>query len=685
MVNPPAGPPAANGEPKGGPLSFTDPAGRRHTAWMVPGEELPHLAPAPAVARWVALDGDYDLVQVRLPSAQARTAEAQGALEAEVGAALDINSALRGTSHEQLFPVPVGYDMDVAEPFVLYLGPSGDPLSAADGVQIREQQLIQRDLVLAVRLLEDLGLVHRGISPAYAHWDHGTVQLWDLGAVTRTGRPRTAYGLAPYAPPEQLAGIGEVDPRDSLWSVAQLMYELVARRPGNAQGRPDDLARYPSLVPDIGPLFAPLARDRPGPEQLLERLQPGFGPGGASPAGHDPLDPFRREFDAVMARKRLSGQARSATAGGQPPRPGGQAESGAVDCPYCLASMTYDHSKLFIVDAQLQYQKLDVTSERNSKRLADLLRRAVQKCPGAHDSPTHYVPVPYLINGRPLIVAMVGNSHSGKTHLLTQMIGEVTAEALAPFGLRWQSVSPRIHSDFYTKRVAPLRSGTELGHTLQTTFAQFAEAVLITDRHGETRPVAFFDLGGEDLLKTDELLNFLLNVDALVFAVDPLLALPLPQLDEARAKDAVNVSPGGDPTFETVLDRLPSDHQAVAALVVGKSDLIRFENPVGQWLGEVTQASGTSLDQERLLKESRDVYAFLRLHAHRPWLRPFEGIPRCTLHFASATGGRAEDGRYPHGVRARRVIEPLLSVLAMCGVIDSTISSTEEASAEVGA
>lgn len=680
MVSPPPEPLGTNGDQAGGPLRFTDPAGRRHTAWMVPGRELSGLAPAPAVARWVTLDGGYDLVQVRLPAAQARTAEAQRALEAEVGAALDINSALRDTSHEALFPVLIGYDMDVVEPFVLYLGPCGDPLSEA-GVQIREQQLIQRDLVLAVHLLEERGLVHRGISPAYARWDHGTVQLWDLGSVTRIGRPRTAYGLAPYSSPEQLAGIGEVDPRDSLWSVAQLMYELVARRPGNARGRPDDLARYPSLVPDVGPLFAPLARDRPGPEELLERLQPGLRLGRAASSGPDLLDPLRREFDTALVRKR---QTRSAAAPGKPPGRGGQAESGTVDCPYCLAAMTYDRSKLFIVDAQLQYQKLDVTSEHNPKRLADLLRRAVQQCPGARDTPTHYVPVPYLTHGRPLIIAMVGSSHSGKTHLLTQMIGEVTAEALAPYGLRCQSVSPQIHSDFYTKRVAVLRSGTELEHTSQTTFAQFAEALLITDRHGVTRPVAFFDLGGEDLLKTGELLNFLLNVDALVFAVDPLLALPLPQLDEARAKDAVNVSPGGDPTFETVLDRLPPDHQAVAALVVGKSDLIRFEAPVGQWLSEVTPVSGTGFDQERLLAESRDVYAFLRLHAQRPWLRPFESIARCTLHFASATGGRAEDGRYPHGVRARRVIEPLLSVLAMCGVIDSPPDPIE-ASTEVSA
>ena len=658
-------------------LRFTDPDGRRHAAEAVVGRELPDLVAGPAVARWITLDGHWNLVQVRLPSIHASTAEAQRALETEVGTALAIRSALRGTGHEERFPVPVGYDMDAAEPFVLYLGPRGDALAEAGGVQIREQPLIQRDLVLAVRLLEGLGLVHRDITPARVHWDGGTVQLWGLAAVIRAGRPRTGYGLAPYASPEQLAGSGEADPRDSLWSIAQLMYHMVARRPGNPHGRPDDLARYPSLAPVLGPLFAPLAQDRPSPAQLLERLQPGTDPVGSALVGYDRLDPLRKEFDVAAARKRASRRALPRVAPEPPSTPGEKTAPQAVDCPYCLESMTYDASMLFLVDTQFQFQKLDVTTERNQTRLHDLLRRALQKCPGAPGSPPHYVPVPYLTNGRPLIVAMVGSSHTGKSHLLAQMIGEVAAGALGPFGLEWQSVSPQIHAAFYKDRVAPLRSGKELGHTQQTAFAEFAEAVLITDRRGRKRPVAFFDLGGEDLLKTNELLNFLLNVDALVFVVDPLLALPLPQLEEARNKDSIKVSPGGDPTFDTVLDRLPAQGQPVAAVVVGKSDLIRFESPVGQWLDE---ALHLPFDPGRTRDESRDVYAFLRLHAERSWLRPFESIPRCTLHFASATGGRAEDGRYPHGVRERRVIGPLLSVLAMCGFIDST----EEASAEVG-
>lgn len=657
-------------------LRFTGPDGLRHTAQAVPGRDLPGLATAPAVARWITLDRRWDLVQVRLTSVHAGTAAAQRALDAEVGAALEIDAALRDTPHGRRFPEIVGHDMDAAEPFVLYHAPRGDALSAAAGVQIRDQQLIQHDLVVAVRLLESLGLVHRGIVPAQVRWDGDTAQLWGLAAVARAGRARTAYGQGPYAPPEQLAGTGRIDPRDSLWSVGQLMYHLVARRPGSAAGRPDDLGRYPSLAP-VEPLFAPLAGDRPTPAAMLERLRPGSDPVGPAPARYDPLDPFRAEFDAATARKRTA----------RPAGPEAPTSPHSVNCPYCLEPMRYDEGRLYLVNAQLQYQSLDVTKGHNPTVLQDTLRRAVQKCPGAPGSPPHYVPVPYLTNGRPLIVAMVGSSHTGKTHLLAQMIGEVTAEALAPYIREWQSVSPQIHADFYKQRVAPLRSGNELGHTPQTAFAEFTEAVLITDRRGRTRPVAFFDLGGEDLLKTTELLNFLLQVDALVFAVDPLLALPLPYLDEARAKDEVKVIPSGDPTFETVLDRLPAQNRPVAALVVGKSDLIRFESPVDHWLD---QAPPVPFDRDRVRQESRDVYAFLRMHAERPWLRPFESLPQCSLHFASATGSRAEDRRFPHGVRARRVVEPLLSVLAMCGVIDTNGAapargaSARDTSTEVG-
>ncbi|MER6672765.1 hypothetical protein [Streptomyces sp. NPDC000983] len=344
-------------------------------------------------------------------------------------------------------------------------------------------------------------------------------------------------------------------------------------------------------------------------------------------------------------------------------------EPGQILCPYCLETMRYDEARLFRRSETLQYERLDPSELTNALKRPDILRVAFQSCAGDGTSEPHYVPVPYLTNGRPLTVAMIGASGSGKSHLLTQMVAEVIDGGLKPYGVKWQSVNHADHSQFVRERVARLRQGRQLEATGQTSFAEFVEALLLTGADGQVRPVAFFDLGGEDLLRTDSLLRFLLGVDALVFVVDPLLALRMPQLDEPRRQARLTVT-GSDPAFDTVLDRLPHSGgylNVASALVVGKADLLRFEPPVDRWLTD--DASDTVFDPRLLQEESRDAYAFLSRHAGPGWLRPFDSALRCTLHFASATGGSAQDNTFPHGVRSRRVLGPLVSVLAMCGML----------------
>ncbi|MEU9731301.1 hypothetical protein [Streptomyces sp. NPDC048002] len=344
-------------------------------------------------------------------------------------------------------------------------------------------------------------------------------------------------------------------------------------------------------------------------------------------------------------------------------------EAGQILCPFCLETVRYDEARLFRRSETLQYERLDPSELTNPLRRADILRGAFQSCAGDGKSDPHFIPVPYLTNGRPLTVAMIGASGSGKSHLLTQMVAEVIDNGLKPYGVSWQSVNPADHAEFVRERVARLRQGRQLEATGQTSFAEFVEALLLTGADGQVRPVAFFDLGGEDLLRTDSLLRFLLGVDALIFVVDPLLALRMPQFDEPRRQARLTVT-GNDPAFETVLDRLPHSGgylQVASALVVGKADLLRFEPPVDRWLTD--DGANATFDPRLLQEESRDVYAFLRRHADPGWLRPFDSALRCTLHFASATGGSAQDSRFPHGVRSRRVLGPLVSVLAMCGML----------------
>lgn len=103
-------------------------------------------------------------------------------------------------------------------------------------------------------------------------------------------------------------------------------------------------------------------------------------------------------------------------------------------CPYCLEGIQLDLGKLFVPDERMQYQSLDLSRITNPVRREDVMRGAVQQCTADPDFPEHHIPVPYLTHGRPLTVAMIGQSNTGKSHLLTQMIAEITDGGLAPTG-----------------------------------------------------------------------------------------------------------------------------------------------------------------------------------------------------------------------------------------------------------
>ncbi|MCM2388844.1 hypothetical protein [Streptomyces albipurpureus] len=347
--------------------------------------------------------------------------------------------------------------------------------------------------------------------------------------------------------------------------------------------------------------------------------------------------------------------------------PPGHAPARETLCPYCLEPIVFDERHLSVRNDREQYEPLDLSTQTSPLRRADTLRSAYQRCRNTDGVPPHYIPAPYLTHGDPLTVAMVGDSATGKTHLLTQMIAEITDGGLERYGITWQSVNPQDHRFFIEEHVSRLRSGRMLEHTPPESFASFVAALLLSGPDGNTRPVAFFDLSGEDLRRTDAMLRFMLGVDALIFVVDPLRAVALPHLDPLRGE--LGLTSGGDPAFQTVLDRLPRSgpyHGVAAAVVINKSDLLRFEPPVDRWLAEPPPAR---LSAGRFRAESRDAYAFLRHHCGAAWVQPFDGVLRCTLHFASATGSHGHKDSFPHGTRARRVLEPLVSVLSMCGVL----------------
>ncbi|MCX4584682.1 hypothetical protein [Streptomyces sp. NBC_01481] len=656
-----------------------------------PTPERPSL-----LARKVILGAGWQVHQYRLPLSAQGDPQAYGTLEREVAAAVALERRYGSERFGEVFTRMIGFDLEAPEPFILYRIHGGEPISARRGaLSVDEQHRVLAQLALSVRLLEDVGLVHRAIAPETVRWDGTHVRLTEPYGALRTKEPRSAFGAAPWASPEQREGTGVADARDDLWAVAQLMYFLLSGRADKGTGPPADLADFRRLAAlDQGGVFAPLAQARPTPSELM-RLLNVSDPLATAAGASDPLGRARAEYDAQRARKRrelgLDGHADEAIttppaparrslrsllgvpppangAGPAQPAPEPPAPTRSRLCPHCLLPVTFDESMLITISAKGDRVPLDLSTEHRPTHRADAMRQAFHRCPHAEGDRSHELPVPYLTNGEPLSIALVGSSAVGKTHLLAAMLGEIEQGGLEPYGLKCLPLNPASHRTFLRERVQGLHQGKQLARTGQQTFARFADGLLVTGR-GATRPVVFFDLAGEDLAEEGEVTGFLMGVGAFIFVLDPLRALRLPFLDPVRERNKLRRRDLGDEAFTTVLNRIPRRGpyiEAPAAVAVNKSDLVRFDPSVDRWLG---RALPPHFDAEAVRAESRDAYAFVSHHASSAWLKPFDDCARCTLHFVAATGGQARGDEFPHGVRPRRVLAPLLSIFAMCGLL----------------
>jgi len=350
------------------------------------------------------------------------------------------------------------------------------------------------------------------------------------------------------------------------------------------------------------------------------------------------------------------------------------AQGPQVRCPYCLDHVAWNEDELYLPDARSTYQRIDVSRITDPIKRHERMRNTFMRCPNptGDEEREHYLPTDYMIHEPPLVIGLVGDALSGKTHLLAAMIAGIDAGGLRPYGVTHSAVDKEHHQAYCASRVEPLRQGRMLASTVshQGDLVQFADALLLRVG-GRTRPIAFFDVSGEDLAAGAREMQFLAAADAFVFVVDPVFAIDLPELRRIAGAGAYRAN-GSDRTFTAVMDRLPRDAPLLeqpVAVAVTKSDLLRFEPPVDAWLGSRPPVPGR-VDPARIDAESRDVYSFLHAHEAYAWLGPFEEFRRCTMHFVSATGARDRDGHFPGGIRPRRVLEPIVSILAMCGMLD---------------
>jgi hypothetical protein len=366
-------------------------------------------------------------------------------------------------------------------------------------------------------------------------------------------------------------------------------------------------------------------------------------------------------------------------------------------CPTCLREFDWDADPTLYERAGGDvYTPIPTAGDLPERLRKDRELDAWKKCPTPpHDGKNpHYLPVGYGQHGRPMVIAFVGALETGKSHLLATMVREIERGALEALGARADPLDNDKHVEYVANFVNPL---FETGLSIQPTRrlrdeaeATFRDAFLIT--YGPaTRPVAFFDVSGEDLaLKRARSNDFILAVDALIFVIDP-----NPGRLRRAEPDPVPDKPGGggpgragapilgDSAITRAVRRLQHQDRGravPAAMAITKCDELRFTDPVMRWLrrpGLSAFRPVSDPDLSLLWRESRDAYAFLYEREMQLWLRPYSVFAQTTLHFVSATGSAGVDEltefgrpikRFVRGVEPQRVLDPLVAVLAMSGM-----------------
>ncbi len=340
-----------------------------------------------------------------------------------------------------------------------------------------------------------------------------------------------------------------------------------------------------------------------------------------------------------------------------------------VLCPVCLDYITWRETPLYErMVREGKWREVSLDGINNPIKRADRRNTCYIKCPNpAKDTPEHYLPVTYRDHGDPIVVGLIGSHKAGKTHLLATMIHEALDGGLDRYGVTVEPADEIRHKAFQTGQIERLLSGLEL-HGTGEGITTFAEMLLVRSSN-ESRPLVFFDVAGEDFTSHDggRRARFLLGVTALMFVEDPAQRVAALRAD-GEAKADINT---GNQYFTAALRRiqaLPHMRELPAAIVLTKSDQLRYQHPVDTWLRRDVPDEGVRAAD--FLAESADVYAFLAQYGADSTIAVYDKFVKCTLHFVSATGAAADGGSYPRGVRPARVLQPLVALLAMIGVLD---------------
>jgi hypothetical protein len=291
---------------------YRDVIGMLHTTELRPGKpvDMPGgLLPTRLVTRQ---DG-MELLQKWVPEDLGRLRpEAYDRLDAEIRACAALGQRYGGPRYPDELPVLVGYNVDVAEPFVLLKPYRGDPVPERRMEYDTELRYFAAGLLRALQHTAEAGVVHGAISQSTVRWNGTTVQLVDFERAQGLGDRRRSGGSSPERSQEQVDGVGTVEPRDDVWAAGLLIWNL------SLGPDTDGVAATEKVKTLLGGVFAPTAAERPSAKDLLLRLDRNqLDPMGSSP--DEQLAEGRSAFDEALGRKR--GNARVAPSDSTQPTP----------------------------------------------------------------------------------------------------------------------------------------------------------------------------------------------------------------------------------------------------------------------------------------------------------------------------------------------------------------------------
>jgi hypothetical protein len=261
------------------------------------GNEV-HFPGAALSARIATNRAGDNLIQKWVPEhVGERDAGSYDLLDAEIWAGSRLGQ-MYGSGNRDHFPLAIGYNVDVAEPFVLLEPYRGAPL-ATRRLELNDLRELAISLLEALAQIADAGVVHGAVRFTSLRWDGQArlLQLVDFEHALRHGEPRRPLSATAGLSREQVEGVGLADVRDDLWGAGMVIRQL-ALGP-HANGAESLPAQVQTLLQGV---FADTAAARPYATELLARL----GNVGSVRKALNPdsaLNPGRQLFDEVTARK----------------------------------------------------------------------------------------------------------------------------------------------------------------------------------------------------------------------------------------------------------------------------------------------------------------------------------------------------------------------------------------------